>query len=189
MLKEAVRNAEENHRATIFGKYVNDPERFGIAEFDETGKVISLEEKPANPKSNYAVVGLYFYDNSVVENAKHLEPSARGEYEITDLNKIYLEENKLDCQVLGRGFSWVDTGTIESMAEASNYVRSIEHVQGIRISVPEEIALYNGWITTEQLLKHADDNGKSPYGDYLRKIAGGKVQEPIHRQQGKEKKK
>ncbi len=188
MLREAVRNAEENHRATIFGKYVNDPERFGIAEFDDDGKVISLEEKPANPKSNYAVVGLYFYDNRVVEYAKHLEPSARGEYEITDLNRIFLEEDCLDLQVLGRGFSWVDTGTIESMAEATNYVRSIEHVQGIRISVPEEIALYNGWITEEQLLKHADDYGKSPYGDYLRTIAKGHVQNPINKQSKREKK-
>lgn len=182
MLRAAVRNAEENGRATVFGKYVNDPERFGIAEFDESGAVISLEEKPANPKSNYAVVGLYFYDNRVVEYAKKLEPSARGEYEITDLNKIYLENGDLDCQVLGRGFSWIDTGTIESMAEATNYVRSIEHIQGIRISVPEEIAFYNKWIDEKQLLATADVYGKSPYGDYLRNLAKNSIQGPINKQ-------
>lgn len=182
MLRSAVRNAEENGRATVFGKYVNDPERFGIAEFDESGAVISLEEKPANPKSNYAVVGLYFYDNRVVEYAKKLEPSARGEYEITDLNRIYLENGDLDCQVLGRGFSWIDTGTIESMAEATNYVRSIEHIQGIRISVPEEIAFYNKWIDEKQLLATADVYGKSPYGDYLRNLAKNSIQGPINKQ-------
>ena len=182
MLRSAVRNAEENGRATVFGKYVNDPERFGIAEFDENGAVISLEEKPAEPKSNYAVVGLYFYDNRVVEYAKKLEPSARGEYEITDLNRIYLENGDLDCQVLGRGFSWIDTGTIESMAEATNYVRSIEHIQGIRISVPEEIAFYNKWIDEKQLLATADVYGKSPYGDYLRNLAKNSIQGPINKQ-------
>ena len=183
MLREAVRNAEDNHRATVFGKYVNDPERFGIAEFDEDGKVISLEEKPAHPKSNYAVVGLYFYDNRVLQYASQLEPSARGEYEITDLNKIYLEEGDLDLQVLGRGFSWIDTGTIESMAEATNYVRSIEHIQGIRISVPEEIAFYNKWINEEQLLAAADVYGKSPYGEYLRNLANNSIQGPINKQE------
>lgn len=182
MLRSAVRNADENGRATVFGKYVNDPERFGIAEFDENGAVISLEEKPANPKSNYAVVGLYFYDNRVVQYAKELKPSARGEYEITDLNRIYLEKGDLDCQVLGRGFSWIDTGTIESMAEATNYVRSIEHIQGIRISVPEEIAFYNKWIDEKQLLETADIYGKSPYGDYLRNLAKNSIQGPINKQ-------
>lgn len=182
MLRSAVRNADENGRATVFGKYVNDPERFGIAEFDENGAVISLEEKPSNPKSNYAVVGLYFYDNRVVKYAKELKPSARGEYEITDLNKIYLENGDLDCQVLGRGFSWIDTGTIESMAEATNYVRSIEHIQGIRISVPEEIAFYNKWIDEKQLLETADVYGKSPYGDYLRNLAKNSIQGPINKQ-------
>ena len=182
MLREAVKNAEENHRATVFGKYVNDPERFGIAEFDEEGKVISLEEKPVHPKSNYSVVVLYFYDNLVIQYAKELEPSARGEYEITDLNKIYLEEGDLDLQVLGRGFSWIDTGTIESMAEATNYVRSIEHIQGIRISVPEEIAFYNQWIDEDQLLATADLYGKSPYGDYLRNLAKNSIQGPINKQ-------
>lgn len=182
MLRSAVRNADENGRATVFGKYVNDPERFGIAEFDENGAVISLEEKPTNPKSNYAVVGLYFYDNRVVQYAKQLKPSARGEYEITDLNRIYLEKGDLDCQVLGRGFSWIDTGTIESMAEATNYVRSIEHIQGIRISVPEEIAFYNKWIDEKQLLETADIYGKSPYGDYLRNLAKNSIQGPINKQ-------
>lgn len=179
MLREAVHNAEDNHRATVFGKYVNDPERFGIAEFDDNGKVISLEEKPSQPKSNYAVVGLYFYDNSVVEYASTLKPSARGEYEITDLNRIYLEKGDLDLQVLGRGFSWVDTGTIESMADAANYVRSIEHIQGIRISVPEEIAFYNGWISEGELLATAEEYGKSPYGQYLKNIAKGNIQDTI----------
>ena len=179
MLREAVHNAEDNHRATVFGKYVNDPERFGIAEFDDNGKVISLEEKPSQPKSNYAVVGLYFYDNSVVEYASTLKPSARGEYEITDLNRIYLEKGDLDLQVLGRGFSWVDTGTIESMADAANYVRSIEHIQGIRISVPEEIAFYNGWISEGEVLATAEEYGKSPYGQYLKNIAKGNIQDTI----------
>ena len=176
MLKNAVEMAETNKRAVVFGKYVNDPERFGVAEFDEDGKVISLEEKPANPKSNYAVVGLYFYDNRVVEYAKQLKPSARGEYEITDLNKIYLENGELDIQVFGRGFAWLDTGTIESLAEASDYVKLVEEVQGIKISVPEEIALYNRWIDEEMMLKAADAYGKSPYGDHLRNIVRGNVQ-------------
>lgn len=176
MLKNAVEIAETNKRAVVFGKYVNDPERFGVAEFDEDGKVISLEEKPANPKSNYAVVGLYFYDNRVVEYAKQLKPSARGEYEITDLNKIYLENGELDIQVFGRGFAWLDTGTIESLAEASDYVKLVEEVQGIKISVPEEIALYNRWIDEEMMLKAADAYGKSPYGDHLRNIVRGNVQ-------------
>ena len=176
MLKEAAENTEKNGRATIFGKYVNDPERFGVAEFDADEKVISLEEKPEKPKSNYAVVGLYFYDNRVVEYAKNLKPSARGEYEITDLNKIYLEHGELDMKVFGRGFAWLDTGTIDSLAEASDYVCIIEKVQGVKISVPEEIAYYNRWIDEEQLLKAAKDYGKSPYGDHLRNIAHGGVQ-------------
>lgn len=188
MLRGAVRNAEENCRATVFGKYVDDPERFGIAEFDENGHVISLEEKPVHPKSNYAVVGLYFYDNRVVQYAKELKPSARGEYEITDLNKVYLEHNELDLEVLGRGFSWVDTGTVESMAEATNYVRSIEHIQGIRISVPEEIAFYNHWIETDQLMKTADLYGKSPYGSYLRNLVKNNIQGPIDKVEKKESK-
>ena len=175
MLKNAVNVTETNRRAVIFGKYVNDPERFGVAEFDENGQVISLEEKPEHPKSNYAVVGLYFYDNRVVEYAKQLKPSKRGEYEITDLNKIYLENGELDIQVFGRGFAWLDTGTIESLAEASDYVKLVEDVQGIRISVPEEIAFYNQWINEEQILKAAEAYGKSPYGDHLRNIVKGNV--------------
>ena len=176
MLREAASNSSENKRATIFGKYVNDPERFGVAEFDENGTVLSIEEKPKEPKSNYAVVGLYFYDNRVVEFAKGLKPSERGEYEITDLNKIYLENTELDMRVLGRGFAWLDTGTVESLAEASNYVRLAEDVQGIKISVPEDIACYNKWINKERLLMSAEEYGKSPYGEHLRNIAKGKVQ-------------
>jgi glucose-1-phosphate thymidylyltransferase len=178
MLREAAAN---KGRATVFGKYVSDPERFGVAEFDETGKVISLEEKPAHPKSNYAVVGLYFYDNRVVQYAKELKPSPRGEYEITDLNRIYLEHGELDCMVFGRGFAWLDTGTMESLALATNYVKTIEDVQGVKISVPEEIAYYNRWIDEQQLLKSAEEYGKSPYGTHLRNIAGGSVQTTYNR--------
>ncbi len=176
MLKEAAENASLNKRATVFGKYVSDPERFGIAEFDENGKVISLEEKPSNPKSNYAVVGLYFYDNRVVKYAKEVKPSPRGEYEITDLNKLYLAHDELDVKVFGRGFAWLDTGTVESLATASDYVRMVEDVQGIKISVPEEIAYYNNWINTEELLQAAELYGKSPYGTHLKNIAKGNVQ-------------
>ena len=176
MLRNAVNNTESRNHATVFGKYVSDPERFGVAEFDENGKVISLEEKPKEPKSNYAVVGLYFYDNRVVEYAKSLKPSARGEYEITDLNRIYLENGELDCQVFGRGFAWLDTGTVDSLAKASYYVKLVVEVQGIRISVPEEIAYYNKWIDEKTLLEAAETYGKSPYGEHLRTIAKGNVQ-------------
>lgn len=176
MLRNAVTNTESRNHATVFGKYVSDPERFGVAEFDENGKVISLEEKPKEPKSNYAVVGLYFYDNRVVEYAKSLKPSARGEYEITDLNRIYLENGELDCQVFGRGFAWLDTGTVDSLAKASDYVKLVVEVQGIRISVPEEIAYYNKWIDEKTLLEAAETYGKSPYGEHLRTIAKGNVQ-------------
>ena len=176
MLRNAVNNTESRNHATVFGKYVSDPERFGVAEFDENGKVISLEEKPKEPKSNYAVVGLYFYDNRVVEYAKSLKPSARGEYEITDLNRIYLENGELDCQVFGRGFAWLDTGTVDSLAKASDYVNLVVEVQGIRISVPEEIAYYNKWIDEKTLLEAAETYGKSPYGEHLRTIAKGNVQ-------------
>lgn len=172
MLKKAVDN---KGRATIFGQYVHDPERFGVAEFDENGKVLSLEEKPTNPKSNYAVVGLYFYDNRVVEYAKNLKPSARGEYEITDLNKIYLANGEIDCVMFGRGFAWLDTGTIDSLSQATNYVKTIEEIQGIKISVPEEIAYYNKWIDKQELLKSAENYGKSTYGDYLRFVAAGSM--------------
>ena len=173
MLRESVANTESTKHAMIFGQYVQDPERFGVAEFDRNGKVISLEEKPENPKSNYAVVGLYFYDNRVVEYAKQLKPSARGEYEITDLNKVYLEHDELDITVFGRGFAWLDTGTIESLAVASDYVKMVEQVQGISISVPEEIAFYNNWINEDTLLAAADSYGKSPYGEHLRSIPKG----------------
>lgn len=172
MLKKAVDN---KGRATIFGQYVHDPERFGVAEFDENGKVLSLEEKPTSPKSNYAVVGLYFYDNRVVEYAKNLKPSTRGEYEITDLNKIYLSNGEIDCVMFGRGFAWLDTGTIDSLSQATNYVKTIEEIQGIKISVPEEIAYYNKWIDKEELLKAAENYGKSTYGDYLRFVAAGSM--------------
>lgn len=181
MLRKAARKAQDEGRASVFGKYVSDPERFGIAEIDEDGKVLSLEEKPSCPKSNYAVVGLYFYPNDVVDYVAEVKPSARGEYEITDLNAIYLQEERLDMQILGRGFSWLDTGTMESLSEASNYVRSIEQVQGISISVPEEIAYYNGWIEKDQLLQQAEMYGKSPYGEYLRTVAAGALDTKINK--------
>lgn len=172
-LKSAVENAEQG-KATVFGYYVNDPERFGIVEFDENGKVLSLEEKPKQPKSHYCVTGLYFYDNRVVEMAKQVKPSARGELEITDLNKLYLEADSLKVNILGRGFAWLDTGTIDSLTEASDFVRMIQTRQGIEISAPEEIAYINGWINREELLKSAKKYGKSPYGAHLKNVAEGK---------------
>ena len=175
MLRQAVRNAEEDHRASVFGYYVDDPERFGVVEFDESGRVISVEEKPAKPKSNYAITGLYFYDNRVVETAKKLKPSARGELEITDLNRVFLEEGSLDVQLLGRGFAWLDTGTMDSLIEAGEFVQMVEKRQGIKISAIEEIAYINGWITKEKLLESADRYGKSTYGQHLRKVADGKI--------------
>lgn len=171
-LKKAVENTG---RATVFGYYVEDPERFGVVEFDEKGKVISLEEKPEIPKSNYAVTGLYFYDNKVCEYAKSLKPSPRGELEITDLNKIYLEKGKLDVITLGRGYGWLDTGTVDSLSEASEYVRVIENRQGLKISCIEEISYKNGWINKETLLESAVKYGKSPYGQHLKNVAEGKV--------------
>ncbi|MCQ2016293.1 glucose-1-phosphate thymidylyltransferase RfbA [Clostridium butyricum] len=171
-LKKAIENTE---RATVFGYYVEDPERFGVVEFDENGKVISLEEKPEIPKSNYAVTGLYFYDNKVCEYAKNLKPSPRGELEITDLNKIYLEKGKLDVITLGRGYGWLDTGTVDSLSEASEYVRVIENRQGLKISCIEEISYKNGWINKETLLESAVKYGKSPYGQHLKNVAEGKV--------------
>jgi len=172
LLKEAVNNED---RATVFGYYVDDPERFGIVDFDEEGQVTSIEEKPDNPKSNYAVTGLYFYDNRVVDYAKNLEPSDRGELEITDLNKIYLEEGDLDVQLLGRGFAWLDTGKMDTLLEAAEFVRTIEHRQGIKISALEEIAYRNNWIDKETLLKSAEKYGNSPYGQFLKKVAVGKI--------------
>lgn len=157
-------------RATIFGYLVEDPERFGIVEFDDDLKVVSLEEKPEKPKSNFAVTGLYFYDNHVVEKAKQVKPSARGELEITDLNKLYLEEGLLDVELLGRGFAWLDTGTMESLLEAGTFVKQVESIQGIVISAPEEIAYNNGWIDDEELKKAIQNYGKSPYGEHLEKV-------------------
>lgn len=172
ILKEAVEN---KGRATVFGYYVEDPERFGVVEFNDGGKVLSVEEKPQNPKSNYAITGLYFYDNRVVEYAKSLTPSARGELEITDLNRIYLEQGDLDVKLLGRGFAWLDTGTMDTLADASDFVRMVEKRQGIKISALEEIAYYNIWINKEKLLETANKYGKSPYGEHLRKVAEGKI--------------
>lgn len=170
ILREAKENAEDG-KATIFGYYVNDPERFGIVEFDENGKVISVEEKPENPKSNYCITGLYFYDNRVVKLAKQVKPSHRGELEITDLNRLYLEDDTLNVKLLGRGFAWLDTGTFDSLIEAAEFVQMIEKRQGIKISAPEEIAYNNNWISKELLLNSADKYGKSSYGDHLRKVA------------------
>lgn len=161
--------------ATIFGYYVNDPERFGIVEFDTNGKAVSIEEKPENPKSNYCVTGLYFYDNRVVEFAKKVKPSKRGELEITDLNKLYLEDDSLNVVTLGRGYAWLDTGTVDSLSEASEFVKVIEKRQGVQISALEEIAYINNWINKEELLAAANLYGKSTYGQYLKKVALGKI--------------
>ena len=174
LLRAAVKNAESG-RATIFGYYVNDPERFGIAEFDENGKVLSVEEKPAHPKSNYAITGLYFYDKRVVELAKQVRPSARGELEITSLNDLYLKGGTLDLQRLGRGYAWLDTGTMDSLVDAADFVRMVEKRQSVKISAPEEIAYKNGWITKEKLLESAERYGKSPYGEHLKRVAEGKI--------------
>lgn len=173
-LKKAV-EAAKNGQATVFGYYVNDPERFGIVEFDDNWRVISVEEKPKQPKSNYAITGLYFYDKRVVELAKQVKPSARGELEITDLNRMYLEDGTLNVQLLGRGYAWLDTGTMDTLVEAAEFVQVIEQRQGIMISAPEEIAYRHGWITREELLKSADTYGKSPYGDHLHRVADGKI--------------
>jgi glucose-1-phosphate thymidylyltransferase len=172
-LKTAVKNAHDGN-ATIFGYYVNDPERFGIVEFDENGNVISVEEKPKQPKSNYCITGVYFYDNRVVEFAKQVKPSARGELEITDLNRIYLDDGTLKAQILGRGFAWLDTGTMDSLVEAAEFVQMIEKRQGVKISAPEEIAYRNGWIDKGTLLKSAERYGKSPYGEHLMRVLEGK---------------
>lgn len=175
-LKKCLRKAADNHgRATVFGYYVDDPQRFGIVEFNSEGKAVSLVEKPAQPKSNYAVTGLYFYDNMVCEYAKSLKPSPRGELEITDLNRIYLEQDKLDVITLGRGYGWLDTGTVDSLAEASEYVKVIENRQGLRIACLEEISYQNGWIDKETLLKSAENYGKSSYGAYLLRVAEGNI--------------
>jgi len=173
MLRNATSKAE-NGIATVFGYYVDDPERFGIVEFDDKGKVLSVEEKPEQPKSNYAITGLYFYPKGVADMAKQVKKSARNEYEITTLNDMYLHKEKLDVSILGRGYAWLDTGTIESLVEAANFVRMVEQRQGVKISAPEEIAYRFGWINKEQLLESAERYGKSPYGQHLKKVAEDK---------------
>lgn len=175
ILKRAAVNAEEGGRSTVFGYYVNDPKRFGIVEFDEDGKAISIEEKPDYPKSNYAITGLYFYPGDVSDRAGRVTPSGRGELEITSLNEIYLKDDLLDVQLLGRGFAWLDTGTVDSLMDAAEFVKMIEKRQGIKISAPEEIAYLNGWIAKNQLLDSAELYGQSPYGDHLKAVAEGKV--------------
>ncbi|NWO21192.1 glucose-1-phosphate thymidylyltransferase RfbA [Oribacterium sp. oral taxon 102] len=174
ILRTAAADAEAG-RATVFGYYVNDPERFGIVEFDAAGRAVSIEEKPAQPKSNYAVTGLYFYPAGVSAKAHTVQPSARGELEITSLNEMYLREDRLNVQRLGRGFAWLDTGTMASLLEAAEFVHTIEELQGITISAPEEIAYINRWIDREMLLRSAERYGKSPYGQHLRAVAEGKV--------------
>ena len=174
LVREAVTNAEQG-RATVFGYFVPDPERFGVVAFDENGQATSIEEKPAQPKSNYAVTGLYFYPKGVSALAKEVKPSARGELEITTLNEMYLHRGILDVQLMGRGYAWLDTGTMDSLVDAADFVRIIEKRQGIKISAPEEIAYKSGWITEAQLLESAEHYGKSPYGQHLRNVASDKI--------------
>lgn len=174
LLRNAVQDAEQG-KASIFGYYVTDPERFGIMAFDETGKVTSVEEKPEHPKSNYCITGLYFYDNRVIDFAKAVKPSARGELEITDINRMYLEEDCLKAKILGRGYAWLDTGTMESLLEAGDFIYTIQHRQGVVISSPEEISYINGWIDRDTLMKSAELYGKSPYGEHLKSVADGKI--------------
>lgn len=174
VLKKAVRNAE-NGRATVFGYHVPDPERFGVVEFDDNGKVLSVEEKPAKPKSSYAITGLYFYPKGVSALAEQVRPSARGELEITTLNEMYLNQGLLDVELMGRGYAWLDTGTMESLLEAAEFVHMVEKRQSVKISAPEEIAYRFGWITTEQLLESAKMYGKSPYGQHLTRVAEDRV--------------
>ena len=175
MLKAALKNAEENNRATVFGYYVPDPERFGVVEFDENGRALSIEEKPKSPKSNYAVTGLYFYPAGVSDRANAVKPSARGELEITTLNEMYLNDQLLDVQLLGRGFAWLDTGTMQSLLQAAEFVEMIQSRQGITISAPEEIAYINGFIDKDKLMESAKAYGKSPYGEHLKAVAEGRV--------------
>ncbi|MCQ2481218.1 MAG: glucose-1-phosphate thymidylyltransferase RfbA [Clostridia bacterium] len=172
LLRQAAKN---EGRATIFGYYVENPQAFGVVEFDENNKPVSIVEKPKEPKSNYAVTGLYFYDNKVVEYAKSLKPSARGELEISDINQIYLDNEELDIKLLGRGYAWLDTGTVDNLLDASNFIRTIERLQGIQISAPEEIAYNNNWITREELIESAKKYGKSSYGQHLLSVAEGKI--------------
>lgn len=175
LLKAAAANAEENNRATVFGYYVPDPERFGVVEFDENGKALSIEEKPLKPKSNYVVTGLYFYPAGVSAHANQVKPSARGELEITTLNEMYLSDDLLDVQLLGRGFAWLDTGTMDSLLQAANFIETIQSRQGIVVSAPEEIAYINGFIDKERLMESANAYGKSPYGEHLKAVAEGRV--------------
>lgn len=179
-LKAAVENAKNGKGATVFGYYVEDPQRFGIVEFDENGKAVSIEEKPENPKSNYCVTGLYFYDNKVVEYAKQLKPSPRGELEITDLNRIYLENNKLNVELLGQGFTWLDTGTHESLVDATNFVKTVETHQNRKIACLEEIAYLNGWISREDVIEVYEELKKNQYGQYLMDILDGKFIDTIN---------
>ena len=174
LLKQSVENAEKQDLATVFGYYVNDPERYGVAEIDSQGNCLSIEEKPVHPKSNYAVVGLYFYPNSVVEIAKSIKPSARGELEITSVNQVYLEQQKLKVQTLQRGFAWLDTGTHDSLAEASTFIEVIEKRQGLKVACLEEIAFKRGWISREQLIESSRPMQKNDYGQYLIRLANGK---------------
>ena len=175
LLRDAVRKVEEEDLASVFAYYVEDPQRYGVVEFDENGHAISLEEKPKEPKSNYAVVGLYFYPKGVSQYAKQLKPSWRNELEITDLNAMYLSEGRLNVEILGRGFAWFDTGTFDSLLEAAEFVKTVQKRQGIVISSPEEIAYNNGWISKEQLLQAAEKYGKSEYGKYLKRVVEGKI--------------
>jgi glucose-1-phosphate thymidylyltransferase len=174
LLKNATADAQKG-KATVFGYYVNDPERFGVVDFDQNGKAVSIEEKPAQPKSNYAVTGLYFYPAGVSEKAAQVKPSARGELEITSLNEMYLDDDNLRVQLLGRGYAWLDTGTMQSLVDASNFVKMTEERQGVSISAPEEIAYVHGWINEDQLREAAKHYGKSPYGKHLRSVAEGKL--------------
>ena len=175
LLRSAVEDAEQNKSATVFGYYVPDPERFGVVEFNDNGQAVSIEEKPKQPKSNYAVTGLYFYPSGVSAKAKQVKPSDRGELEITTLNEMYLNDRLLDVQLLGRGFAWLDTGTMDSLVEATDFVQMVQNRQGIEISAPEEIAFINGWIDKDKLMPSAEKYGKSPYGAHLRKVAEGKI--------------
>ena len=181
---DAAKKAAKEGKATVFGFYVKDPERFGVVEFDKEGKVVSVEEKPEHPKSNYAITGLYFYPTGVAEKATQVKPSKRGELEITTLNDMYLQEGNLNVQLLNRGFAWLDTGTMESLLEAAEFVHMVEKRQGVKISAPEEIAFRYGWIIKEGILESAMQYGKSPYGEHLRRVAEGKIISKTHKKKG-----